>query len=207
MRNVMTLVVVWLIMVIVAAILQLLLKRVGYVISIFTDILAAAALTWTLIASVRGQSVSIEEAFSKGVSYWLKMIGVAVLLWLSVAGSLLLLIVPFFFVFPRLILAYYFLVDKNMGVMDAYKASWNATKGNVGKVWGIVGVNILIVLLMVTIIGIPFSIYFLIMYSAAIALLYETLSKNQPQAAPATPAQPTAPAAPAATPPAAPPTA
>jgi uncharacterized membrane protein len=128
------------------------------------------------------------------------MIGLFILIALSIVASAVLFIIPVFFVLPRLALAYYFLIDKHMGVIEAYKASWHATKGNAGKVWGIIGATILMALLMITIIGIPFSIYFLIMYSAVFAVLYEFLGKTQPTA-PAAPAPAAVPAAPAAAPP------
>lgn len=58
------------------------------------------------------------------------------------------------------------------GVLDAYKASWAATRGHAMKVWGIAGVNCLMLLPVITIIGIPVSLYLLFMYSAANAVLY-----------------------------------
>jgi hypothetical protein len=127
------------------------------------------------------------------------MIGLTILITLSLIVSFLLLVIPFFFVLPRLTLAEYFLVDKNMGVIEAYKASWNATKGHSLKVWGIYGAGILMALLCVTVIGIPVAFYLLIMYSAAFAVLYEFLNRS-PATQPATAAAP-APAEPESQPP------
>jgi hypothetical protein len=201
-----TLAVLWLIAIVLYFALDLLLKDVGGFISYLVGPLWTVATTLVFISAVRGKRLSVGEALNESVSYWLKAIGLSILTTLSIMASFVLLIVPFFFVFPRLTLAYYFLVDKNMGVMDAYKASWNATKGNVGKVYGIIGASIAMALLSITIIGIPFSVYFLVMYSAAYAVLYEYLNKKQPQTAapaqpgpqapPPTPAGPQAPSAP-----------
>ncbi len=164
----------------------------GNLISLLVNSLLIGSLALTTLAGVRGQHRGIGEALSKGASFWLKLIGLTILVYASYFLSALLLIVPLFFVLPRLTLANYFLVDKNLGVIEAYKASWQATKGHALKAWGIIGVTLLIAILMITIIGIPFSIYFYIMYSAAFAVFYEVLNRQQsvggnPQAAYATP--------------------
>jgi len=207
--NIGTLILIWVINFAVSIILEAVLKNVGQAIVLVLSSLLTAAYTLTYLAGIRGERRSVGEALSAAMPLWLKMIALNLLVGISVALSLLLLIIPFFFVLPRLSLATYFLVDKNMGVLEAYKASWAATKGNVGKVWGIIGATIAMVLLMITIIGIPFAIYFLIMYSAAMAVLYVFLGKAQPAGAPAAPSPapvpPSAPTPPAGVPPASPP--
>ena len=87
-------------------------------------------------------------------------------------ASILLFLIPAFFVIPRLLFAPYLVIDKNMGGVDAVQASWNMSKGHIGKVYGIIGLTLAITLLSITIIGIPFAIYFTVMYSAAFAVLY-----------------------------------
>jgi len=196
--NLGTIVLLWIIDLAVGGGFDFIFKRGGGLVGLVFGSLVMAALTLTFIASVRGKRLEIGEAFSQALTFWLRMIGLTLLVSITIVISILLLVVPFFFVFPRLVLASYFLVDKNQGVIDAYKASWNATKGHVGKVYGIVGATILMALLMVTIIGIPFSIYFLVMYSAVFAVLYEFINKPTPApaAAASAPAPPTAPAPP-----------
>jgi hypothetical protein len=137
-----------------------------------------AALTLVYLGGARGQKLSIGEALNKALPLVLPVFLLEVLVLVSVAASLLALIIPFFFVMPRLVLASYFLIDQKMGVLEAYKASWNASKGHAGKVWGIIGVTILYSLIAITIIGIPLAIYLLLMYSAAMALLYLHVSKQ-----------------------------
>lgn len=141
-----------------------------------TFVLAASAFAFT--AGVKGKRVEIGDTIRAGGNYFFKALGLNILVSLSIIGSFLLFIIPFFFVMPRLLLANYFLVVEDKSIMEAYKASWNQTKGNSGKVWGIFGVSLLMVLLMVTVIGIPFAIYFLLMYSAATAVLYSYIKKN-----------------------------
>jgi hypothetical protein len=195
MQNIWTLVVIYVIVAVIDGAAQSILKDTGGLISFLINGLATASYVLVFMAGIRGQKISIGDAIGKGLPYWLKMLGLLILVGLSLVVSFLLLVIPFFFVLPRLSLAHYFLVDKDMGIMEAYKASWEATKGSSGKVWGIIGASVLMALLMITIIGIPFSIYFLVMYSGAYAVLYEFLNKSGPATAPA--AAPTAaPAAP-----------
>lgn len=191
MTNIGTLIIIWVLNVVAGLILQALLKSAGSLASFIVDGLFAAAYILVYVGGVRRQRLEIGDSISKAVNYWLPMLGLNILLGVTAIVTLLLLIIPFFIVMPRLALAPYYLVDKDLGVMDAYKASWEATRGNVGKVYGIIGAAIVMVLLMLTIIGIPFSIYFLIMYSGAWAVLYEFVQKSQPQVA----AKPAAPAA------------
>jgi hypothetical protein len=195
--NLGTLIILWLAVAIISGGVEKGMHATGGLISSLISALAAACYAIIFIAGVRRQRMSIGEVLSKALPLWLKMIGLGILVAVSLVVSLLLLVIPFFFVLPRLSLAHYFLVDKNLGVMEAYKASWAATKGYSGKVWGIIGATILMALLAITIIGIPFSIYFLIMYSAAYGVLYEFLNKSKPVAAPAqAPASPTPPTEP-----------
>jgi hypothetical protein len=193
--NLGTIVLLWLIDIAVNGGSEWILKSPGSLVGLIVGSLVTAALALTWLASIRGQRMEIGEALSKAMPFWLKMIGLTLLVVITVIASILLLVIPFFFVFPRLTLSYYYLVDKQMGVMDAYKASWDATKGNIGKVYGIVGATILMALLMITIIGIPFSIYFLLMYSASMAILYEFINKTKRAVAPAPPVPAQAPPA------------
>lgn len=189
MLNLGTLVIFWLIGIAVS-IVTYKLGIVGNLINFVVGAFAAAGYVATFIAGVRGEKVEFGAAANRALSLTLNMLLLTLLMTVVLAASLIALIIPFFFVLPRISLAEYFLVDKKMGVMDAFKASWNSTKGHSMKVWGIYGVNLLFALLCVTIIGIPFAIYFLIMYSAALAILYELINKNPaPQPAAAAPAQ------------------
>lgn len=157
----------------------------GQLIANLVSLVVSVMVIRTQLHGVRGQKVTWSDLFNDDLPLLsLKMLGLGLLLILIAAGSLLLFIVPFFFVMPRLTLASYFLVDKNMGITEAINASWQATKGNVGKVYGILGVNLLMWLLMITIVGIPIAIYLIIMYSASSAVLYEFVNRR-----PAAPAQ------------------
>ena len=150
----------------------------GSLLSAAVNITASVMMVRLMLAGVDGKQLSADDLFRADLpKLALKMFGLQLLVGLVTVVSLLLFIVPFFFVVPRLSLAQYYLVDKDMGIGEAYWASWNNTKGNVGKVWGIIGLGLLIALIMLSIIGIPFGIYFAIMYSAAFAVLYRFICK------------------------------
>jgi hypothetical protein len=161
---------------VVSNLLVAILKQPGQILGFLVDGLLLGANILILIASVRRRRISAGEAINQAVKFWLRILGLYILVGISVVISLLLLIVPFFFVMPRLVLSFYYLVDKDIGVIEAYKASWINTKGHVGNVWGIIGASIAMALICLTIIGIPISIYFLVMYSASIVVLYEFLN-------------------------------
>jgi len=135
--------------------------------------------TRIFLAGVRGRHMSVGEAFGGDLpKLTLRILGLEVLVGLSVIGSLVLLILPALFVIPRLSLAPYFLIDKDSSILDAYKTSWAATKGHSLKVWGVIGVSFLMLLPVVTLVGIPVSLYLLFMYSAANAVLYTYLLQH-----------------------------
>lgn len=193
--TVLTLIVAYLV---VAVVLSLVFKRspLGQLITELVAALFGLNFAFVVLAGVHRTKVEINDSLKETGSLYLNYVLLSILTSISYAVSLILLIVPFFFVYPRLVLATYYLVDKRMNAIDAYKASWHETKGHEGKVWGITGASIAMALLMFTIIGIPFSLYFLLMYSAANGVLYVYLTAHK-AAAPA-------PAAPASAPPAVP---
>jgi len=127
------------------------------------------------IASVRRQRLSASDALAAAFSRWPKVIALTLLLDITYLISLLCLVIPFFFVLPRLNLAVYFMLGDDLGVTEAYRASWRATRGHTLDIWGVIAVNALIFLLAATVIGLPFAIYFYLMYSAALAVAYEML--------------------------------
>lgn len=152
---------------------------VGQPLSIVISIWFAIAFARALLASARYKRIDLNQSLTiSGKLFW-NMLLLELLLVLSIAGGLILLIVPGIIIGSRLSLAQYYLVDRDCDALEAYKASWRATKGHLGKVFGIVGVAILMILPVITIIGIILTVYWIFMYSAAGALLYLFLSKHK----------------------------
>lgn len=154
--------------------------KIGVPLSIIGSILTGAATTIVYLLSIKGEKISTIDALKQSPKYALNMLGLIILTNIAMVVSFILLIVPFFIVLPRISLAEYFLVDKNLNCIDAIKASWKATKGHSGKIWGVIGATIVMALPIVTILGIPVAIYLLVMYSASQVLLYKHLSDLAP---------------------------
>ncbi len=139
------------------------------IVASIVQLFASIALIFALLSSVRGVKMPLDEAIKKSFSLiTVKYIVLFVLLAFILVVSFLLFIVPFFFVLPRIALAPYILIAENAGIVESLNKSWELTKGNAGKSWGIIGVSFLFGLLCVVLIG----FYFLIMYAAAFPLLY-----------------------------------
>ena len=150
--------------------------KLGYNLALSVTSIAFAA---AMLAGVNRQKISFTESFTRlKLKTYVNAILNSMLVTLILILSLLALIVPFFFVVPRLMLCQYYIIEQNMGPIEAFTASWNASKGHVGKVYGIYGVTLLFILVVITIIGIPVAIYLFAAYSAAFALLYKYLIEN-----------------------------
>jgi hypothetical protein len=142
-------------------------------------ILLSSTLIFSAIRSVGDETVSVGDAFSAVTSNAINIIITGIFVGVLAVLSILLLIIPAFFVIPRIYLAIYFVVDQKLGPIESIKTSWDVTKGNVGKVYGILGVGILIFLPIITVIGLIATVYFGFMYLAAPAVLYVYITKNQ----------------------------
>lgn len=172
---------------------------VGYVINIVLSIILSVAMTLLVLNGLRGTKMSLTESLQQSTPYMLRYFALNLVIGVIVIASLLALVIPFFFVMPRLVLAEYFLLDKNMGVTDALKASWDQTKGHSGKVWGIIGAMIVMALLIFVLVGIAL----LVLYSAAFGVLYMYITRQVTRrvdtstgpVAPVAPAGPHAPSA------------
>lgn len=164
----------------------------GELVANLVSLVFSVALTLVILAGVRGQKMDFMTALKKSLPFYVRALVLSILTVIICVVSFLLLVVPFFFVVPRISLAMYYLLDKNIGPVEALKASWHDTKGSAGKVWGIIGVNIVFAILALVIVG----IYLLIMYMAASAILYMFLQANKAQteqpAEVATPVEPIA---------------
>lgn len=139
----------------------------GAIVSIILLVFVTVALCIASFASIEGRKITLGESFSASKPYAFKTFLLIILLSLITIGTILLFIIPFFIVVPRLLLAPYLLVKKNLGVRESLRQSWELTKGNVGKVWGLIGLSLLFGVLCIILIG----LYFAFMFQAAFALL------------------------------------
>ena len=170
-----TIIVIWLIYSLSLNMNSLKKGGIHYLFGVIYEILAfiiSSAVIFMTIESVKDKKTSFSQALTTIFPRIVNVIVVYVLVGLLSVLSFVLLIIPVFFVVPRIYMAIYFVLDKNMSPTAAIKASWIATDHHIGKVYGIIGVNLLILLPAITIIGILATVYFGIMYYAATAVLY-----------------------------------
>ena len=79
------------------------------------------------IKHIRGEAVSIGDLFSK-FHLTPRIMGATFLMGLATFGGMILLIIPGFIVMGLLMLTVPLIVDKDMGAVEALRASWNALK-------------------------------------------------------------------------------
>ena len=158
---------------------QILLIVALFIITSLVAVAINAGLLAVTISGINKQKITISQALKVVKKYFVKYLVTVIYVGAASIASLLLFIIPFFFVFPRLILAPYFTIDKGLEPVDAIKASWEKTSGNVSKVYGILVASVVMFLPAFTILGIPFAIYFIFMFSAATGVLYNFLANKE----------------------------
>lgn len=152
-------------------------------------LILTTAIAYTLLSGARAKKVELAEAFNVGKTFAIRSFVLGLLVGLTVFGGIILLVVPGIYFALRLMLAPYYLFDKNMTAMDAYKASWAATSNHMGKLLGILGVIVLMALLfIIPILGWIAGFYLIFCFSGATALVYEFIQKQTPAAPAPTPA-------------------
>lgn len=129
--------------------------------------------------SLKDKHFELKDVMDYGFRTLPKMFVLIFVMDILLIVSFILLVIPFLIILPRVYLAPYFLVQDNLSASEALGFSWNLTKGHSKEVYGIIGLDLLIALLFLTIIGIPFAIYFLIINSGSFA--YLTMYISQPK--------------------------
>jgi hypothetical protein len=104
----------------------------------------APATVHVQIKSAQKTTVGFNNALEQGKKYIWRFWGMSLLVGLIVIVGFILLIVPGIFMIKRYLLASYFLVDKDLPIGEAMRASAEASKKYSGAVWGILGVEVLI---------------------------------------------------------------
>lgn len=116
---------------------------------------------------------------------WLRLVGLALLSVLILIVGLILLIIPGIIAYGRIIMAPYHMIDKDLGVIDALKASNQMAKEFPGKVWAAIGVTILVtiavgILGVIPVLGTIAGTLLAIAWSLVIVLRYQQLKKFRP---------------------------
>lgn len=147
---------------------------------IMTILLFAAAVLLEL-KSAKNKQVRASEAFSASIPFILRIVGLILLLGIIIVLGLLAFIVPGIIFIQWFFLAPYFLVDKNMGIIEAMKASKAASRGNAGAIWSVIGVMMLLSLFgFIPIFGGFISLVLTTLYACASALRYYEITGKKP---------------------------
>lgn len=93
-------------------------------------IIVSAGMIKIQILLGRGDDAKFSDVWVTNFRLLVRFMLTGIVSGLIVLGGLILLIIPGLIFALRLSFAPYFVLDKNMGAIEAVKASWNATKGN-----------------------------------------------------------------------------
>lgn len=102
---------------------------------IFAAVLVVAcvflpAMTLTQLASARGKKLNFNRAYNEGRPFFLRYIGLIILTILSVIIGFVLLIIPGILAAFFLSMSTYIMIDKNTGIVEAMKKSYELVKHN-----------------------------------------------------------------------------
>ncbi len=118
----------------------------------FFGIIATAGVIYVALQHSSGTSTSPAEALSAGIKAWPQMWWTRFLTTFALVLSLLFLVAPFFYFYPRLFLAETVVVSEGLSGTAAMKRSLELTRGHY---WQSVGLSLLIVL----IVGTPMALF------------------------------------------------
>ncbi len=146
------------------------------------SLIFAPAIVLTQLSSARRKAIDFSTALNGGFKYFWRYVGLAISMTIVIGLGFILFIVPGFFMLRRYILAPYYLIDRDMKVFDAMRASAADSKDFSSAIWVLIGVEILFILLSFVFIG----LIFVAMYYCAPAIRYleiKSISKRAKQSA------------------------
>jgi hypothetical protein len=173
---------------------------ISFIINLILSTLVSGVTLSIYYAVLKHEDTAFGVAFKNATSKFVSLLVVTIAVGFLVFLSILAFIVPFFFIAPRLLFAPFLVMGEGLGIGDSISKSWSMTKGHLGKIYGVYGLMLLICLLFITIIGIPFAIYWsIIAYGLSVQLarfMYAhdgtVAAPQQPQAPAVTPVAPPA---------------
>ncbi|NEU56849.1 hypothetical protein [Halorussus sp. MSC15.2] len=109
---------------------------------VYVALALAVALVWGVTyanadAAVEERPTSLVDSITSTATRLPALIVTAVLMWLVTAVGFLLLVLPGVYLFHRLVLAYPACVIDGKGPLASLRASWRASRGNVGKLFAV----------------------------------------------------------------------
>lgn len=130
------------------------------------------------LKAAQGKKPGLSELWQVAQKFWLRIIGLGIVVALLIVGGLLLLIVPGLIVIRRYFLAPFAMLDEDLSITEAMRRSAELSKPYSGAVWSVIGVSVLIGLVsIIPVVGWLISFILAAMYSVAPALRYLELKK------------------------------
>jgi len=128
------------------------------------------------LEGANGKSIDFYPAFRKGLTFFWCYLGVTILSAILIIGGLILLIIPGIYMLRRYYLAQYYLIDRNLGVLETMRVSKEESMKFTGPILQVFCVQLLFAAIIVipplgTVAGIILSIMF---YNAP-AIRYEQI--------------------------------
>lgn len=135
------------------------------------------------LALAKGLKVTIDELLSSSFKQYFNLIITFILILVLIVVGAIALIFPLIWIMPWVALMYFVVVDRNCGPLVALREARRLTAHNKGKVWGIIGISIPLVLVAsflryIPIVGNLVQPIVYLAYTTALAFLYEWLKKN-----------------------------
>jgi uncharacterized membrane protein len=147
---------------------------VSIVYSLFVANPLGYGVQFAFLKAARRDRLEVGDMFAAFKNYW-SAVGCSFLVGIIVGVGFIFVIVPGIFLACKLAFVPYLVVDRKMGVGEAFSASWNMTRGHAWKVFliGLLGIPIMIAGLIVFGIGAIISVMWI---STAFASLYHAVS-------------------------------
>ena len=140
------------------------------IVGVIWTFVSAPALICLELRAAQGKPVTTTALYRESFRYFWRIIGVTLLAGLATFFGFLLFIVPGLILVRRFLLAPYYVIDKDMGVMDALRQSTKDSKKASGAIWGSIGVYVIIFMVSI-VIGAAFS------FQQGIAAVLTTLAE------------------------------
>ncbi|MCA9348465.1 hypothetical protein KC867_03580, partial [Candidatus Saccharibacteria bacterium] len=93
-----------------------------------------------------GEKITLTQAFSKGYTYFVKLLALSFICGLIIVLGFVCLIVPGIIALKKLILAPYCLVAEDVTITEAMKMSASLSDKNSGAIYGLLGISLLFAL-------------------------------------------------------------
>ncbi len=135
------------------------------------------------LSLVDGKKLSVGECFKFNLARYFSLLVASLLFVLIIFGSILLFIVPAIWTIAWFYLVSYPVIDKKAGPIQALKESKRLTQNNKAKVWGVIGVSVVLAIPAILLTFIPYlgsvgSAFLSVLSVVVGAMLYRWLQHN-----------------------------